>query len=68
MEPQVFSSSRSLDTMGAAAWIDLEARSPVPAPWSWATVRSIKVAPGQHGVVSRMGPDNMGWKVKKIWN
>ena len=28
------SSSRSLDTMGAAAWIDLEARSPVPVPWS----------------------------------
>eukprot|EP00434_Breviolum_minutum_P028710 symbB.v1.2.025403.t1/scaffold2455.1/size78842/2 len=36
---QVFSSSRSLDTMGAAAWIDLEARSPVPV---WCISLSIR--------------------------
>ena len=65
MEPQVFSSSRSLDTMGAAAWIDLEARSPVPAPWSWATGNGS--FPGATWGVSWMGPDNMGWKVKMIW-
>ena len=28
---QVFTASRTLD-LGAAAWIDLEARSPVPVP------------------------------------